>query len=211
MSFLFTCCDFIRHDTFSCSVWILLGHVLWIIYRRNCTVSFERFLTPPADWLSGPSDNFVIKYTNFFSYWVIIIWSESLSLTYTWCFIVYHYQVERLESERSRLKSQIEAERQRADKASHKLANHQKADRKGTLVVKCEIETQHSQSEEKVTQLQQELDKVSYWDFNCAELFIFNMVWCPCLSYLWIIVSLCNLFYMAGSSMYIILIKVGKR
>ena len=97
-------------------------------------------------------------------------------LTYTRYFIIYHYQVERLESERSRLKSQIEAERQRADKASHKLANHQKADRKGTLVVKCEIETQHSQSEEKVTQLQQELDKVSYWDFNCAELFIFNMV-----------------------------------
>ena len=175
MSFLFTCCDFIRHDTFSCSMWILLGHVLWIIYRRSCTVSFERFLTPPADWLSGPSDNFVIKYTNFFSNWVIIIWSESLSLTYTWCFIVYHYQVERLESERSRLKSQIEAERQRADKASHKLANHQKADRKGTLVVKCEIETQHSQSEEKVTQLQQELDKVGDCDCRCAE-FIFHMV-----------------------------------
>ena len=105
-----------------------------------------------------------------------MIWPVGFLLTYTLCYIIYHYQVERLESERSRLKSQIEAERQRADKASHKLANHQKADRKGTLVVKCEIETQHSQSEVKVTQLQQELDKVSYWDFNYAELFIFNMV-----------------------------------
>lgn len=69
--------------------------------------------------------------------------------------------MERLESERDRLQSQIEEERKRADKASHQLSSHHKANRQGTLVVKCEIETQHVQSEERVADLQNQLDKVS--------------------------------------------------
>lgn len=81
-----------------------------------------------------------------------------------------------MENERSHLKSQIEAERQRADKASQQLSNYHKADRKGTLVVKCEIETQRSQSDEKVHQLQLELDKV--WEPGYTN-FVHADVVCP--------------------------------
>ena len=66
-----------------------------------------------------------------------------------------------MESERARLQSQIDEERRKADKASQQLSNYHKADRQGTLVVKCEIETQHVQKEERFTELQQQLDKVS--------------------------------------------------
>ncbi|XP_067931851.1 citron rho-interacting kinase-like isoform X2 [Watersipora subatra] len=69
-------------------------------------------------------------------------------------------KLERLESERKLLESQREEERRRADNALQQLSNYQRADRKGTLVVKCEIETQHVQSEERVSQLQDQLDKV---------------------------------------------------
>ena len=71
-----------------------------------------------------------------------------------------------MESERARLQSQIDEERRKADKASQQLSNYHKADRQGTLVVKCEIETQHVQKEERFTELQQQLDKVSVLAIN---------------------------------------------
>ena len=75
-----------------------------------------------------------------------------------------------MESERARLQSQIDEERRKADKASQQLSNYHKADRQGTLVVKCEIETQHVQKEERFTELQQQLDKVSVLAINAHYL-----------------------------------------
>jgi len=70
--------------------------------------------------------------------------------------MINHFQAERLDGENNRLKSLVEIERQRADKANQLLSES----RKGTLIVKCEIETQHVQSEGRVTDLQMQLDKV---------------------------------------------------
>ena len=81
-----------------------------------------------------------------------------------------------MESERARLQSQIDEERRKADKASQQLSNYHKADRQGTLVVKCEIETQHVQKEERFTELQQQLDKVSVLAINVHYLWYYSLV-----------------------------------
>jgi len=66
------------------------------------------------------------------------------------------FQIELLNSENNWLKSLVEVERQQADKANQLLSES----REGTLVLKCEMETQHVLSERRVTDLQMQLDKV---------------------------------------------------
>lgn len=65
-----------------------------------------------------------------------------------------------MEDECGRLQSALGAERHRADSLASQLSSQQKADRRGTLIVKCEIETKHQQRDARFSALQDQLDQV---------------------------------------------------
>lgn len=67
-------------------------------------------------------------------------------------------------AECSRLQADLDAEKKRADEAASHVKSQKRADRKGAVVVRCEIETQYTQHEEKLNELQSKLDQVGNID-----------------------------------------------